>query len=306
MCRWSVQKFPLSSPSLEELVPCITAGLQSNFKEVSVEVTECPDLRQEPFRLAAEGLSGNARIADIGGQRNFVPTLKLDRKYSMLDMAKLMEMSTEKGFLLGAGAGPFHVLGMNAELIPNLGYEGQRITNLTHYAKVDGRGGCMCEKIISDEFALIGNLFGSEGRPGPVLKIFAKTRTGKMNFTHAIQRALKAEYGERTISMGGTFVIRKGKANLHVMPDFPKTPFKSRGDVLGWLRYFDMSAPLVCLSVFHSHDPGLELNLEHTHCFSSHGEGGHYHDDTTPEEVEYEAFLNVASTIYRIDGPDSM
>jgi hypothetical protein len=119
----------------------------------------------------------------------------------------------------------------------------------------------MCEKIISDEFALIGNLFGSDGRPSPVLKIFAKTRTGKMNFTHAIQRTLKAEYGERTISMGGTFVIRKGKSNLHVMRDFPKPTFKSREDVLGWLRYFDMSAPLVCLSVFHSHDPGLELNL---------------------------------------------
>ena len=131
----------------------------------------------------------------------------------------------------------------------------------------------------------------------------AKTRTGAMNFTETIQRALKAEYGERTVSLGGVFVIRKGKANLHVMPDFSKTPLETREAVNEWLRYFDMSAPLVCLSVFHSHDPGLDLRMEHTHCFSDHNEGGHYHDDTTPDEVEYEAYFNVASTIYRIDRP---
>ncbi len=27
--------------------------------------------------------------------------------------------------------------------------------------------------------------------------------------------------------------------------------------------------------------------MEHTHFYSEHGEGGHYHNDTTPEEVEY-------------------
>jgi hypothetical protein len=304
MSRWSVQKFPLSPPSLEELVPCIAAGLHDNFKEVSVDVIDCPDLRENPFCLAAEGLSGNVRIADVGGPTNLVPTPKLDRKFSLLEIARWMEMSEEKGFLLGAGAGPFHVLGINSELMPNLSYNGRNVTNLTHYAKIDKHGGYLCEKITSVDFALMVNLFGSDGRPGQVLKIAAKTRTGKINFTETIQRALKTEYAERTISMGGVFVIKKGKANLHVMPDFPKTPFKSREDVDEWLRYFDMSAPLVCLSVFHSHDPGLDLRMEHTHCFSDHNEGGHYHDDTTPDEVEYEAFFNVASTIYRIDRPD--
>jgi hypothetical protein len=303
MSRWSVQTLPLSPPTLQELVSPITTGLHSNFKEASVEVTDCPDLRQKPFCLAAEGLSGNARIADIGGPPNLSPVLKLDRKYSLLEMARLMEMSEETGFVLGAGAGPFHVLGMNSELMPNLSYDGENITNLTHYAKIDERGGCVCEKITSEDCGLMANLFGSDGRPGKVLKIVAKTRTGHMNFTETIQKALKAEYGERTISMGGVFVIRKGKANLHVMPDFSKTPLKTREEVNEWLRYFDMSAPLVCLSVFHSHDPGLDLRMEHTHCFSDHNEGGHYHDDTTPDKVEYEAYLNVASAIYRIDRP---
>ena len=104
-------------------------------------------------------------------------------------------------------------------------------------------------------------------------------------------------------SLGGVFVIKKGKARLQVMPDFSKTPLKTREEVNEWLRYFDMSAPLVCLSVFHSYDPGLELWMEHTHCFSDHNQGGHYHEDTTPDEVGYEAYFNVASVLYRIDRP---
>ena len=32
---------------------------------------------------------------------------------------------------------------------------------------------------------------------------------------------------------------------------------------------------------------GMDLRIEHSHGFSKHGDGGHYHYDTTPEEVEY-------------------
>jgi hypothetical protein len=45
------------------------------------------------------------------------------------------------------------------------------------------------------------------------------------------------------------------------------------------------------------------LRMEHTHCFSDHGDGGHYHFDTTPENVEYEAYFNIAKIIYRVDLP---
>ena len=87
------------------------------------------------------------------------------------------------------------------------------------------------------------------------------------------------------------------------MPDFSKTPLKTKEEVNEWLRYFDMAASLACLSVFHSYDPGLDLRMEHTHCFSDHNKGGHYHEDMTPDEVEYEAYFNVASVLYKIDRP---
>ena len=47
----------------------------------------------------------------------------------------------------------------------------------------------------------------------------------------------------------------------------------------------------------------MDLRVEHTHCFSDHGEGGHYHEDTEPEVVEYEGYFNVAEQIYRFDPP---
>lgn len=180
------------------------------------------------------------------------------------------------------------------------------VVNETRFVRVDGEERGVCERLDTTEFGLMANLFGCDGSEGDVLKITAQGRTGSLNFTGTIQEALKAHFGERTVSLGGVFLIRKGKAKLHVMPDFSNTPLESREEVERWLRYFDVAAPLVCLSVFHSSDPGLGLRMEHRHCFSGHGEGGHYHDDVTPDEVEYEAYFNVAKVIYRIDRPESI
>ncbi|KAK6018728.1 hypothetical protein OSTOST_15663 [Ostertagia ostertagi] len=68
-----------------------------------------------------------------------------------------------------------------------------------------------------------------------------------------------------------------------------------------WLRFFTMKAPLVCASVFHSYDPGHKLRMEHTHCYSSHGDAGHYHYDTTPDTVVYEGYFTAAEKIFRFD-----
>lgn len=48
---------------------------------------------------------------------------------------------------------------------------------------------------------------------------------------------------------------------------------------------------------------GLALRIEHTHCFSAHGHGGHYHHDTTPATVRYTGYFVLAETLFRIDAP---
>jgi hypothetical protein len=303
MANWPTTQISLNPPSLEELAECINAGLSQNFKDLSVTVTQCPDLRQAPFNLAGSGLCGNPRIADVGGQQNLAPSPKLNKIYALMDIAREMKMPKDQGFLLGAGAGPFRDIGVNSELMPNISYEGDEITNLTHYAKVQANGEHLCAKTGFRDCALMVNLFGSSGHQGPVIKIRAASRIGNLNFTDSIAEALKTKYESRIVSMGGVFVIKRGKTKIHVMPDFSSEPLNNREEVNRWLKFYDMDPPLVCLTVFHSHDPGLGLRMEHTHCFSHHGDGGHYHFDTTPEDVEYEAYLNAAEVLYRIDRP---
>jgi hypothetical protein len=43
--------------------------------------------------------------------------------------------------------------------------------------------------------------------------------------------------------------------------------------------------------------------MEHTHCFSDHGVGGHYHYDATPADVAYEGYFVVAERLFRVDEP---
>jgi Domain of Unknown Function (DUF1907) len=297
-----IERKQLDPPPLKELAECLRARMGQHFDRVSITVDECPDLRQKPWNLAAEGLGGHPRIADVGGQPNLTPLPSLDKKYALLRIAEMMELPS-RGFIIGAAAGPFHVIGMNSELMPNLSYDGQGVRNQTWYGRVLEDGTSKCELLSSTECALMANLFGCDGDVGKVLKITARSRTSDLNFTTAIRDSLKARYGERTVSMGGVFLIKSGRAKLHVMPDFSPSPLITDSEKLAWLRFYDCDAPLVCLSVLHSNDPGLDLRIEHTHCFSEHGQGGHYHFDTTPESVEYEAYFNVAGEIYRIDRP---
>ncbi|KAG9201887.1 hypothetical protein G6514_005304 [Epicoccum nigrum] len=303
MTDLSAEKLDLHPIPLQELSDAIKTGLAHQFESISVSVEQCPNLQQTPYNLAFAGLCGSPRIADVGGQPNLAPTPDFSKKYDLLDIARLMELPKEQGALLGAAAGPFHVVGTNSELMPNLQWNGAEVVNQTRFAKVKDDGSALCEKLASHDCALMANLFGCEGLPGDVLHITASSRIGSLNFTEAIRRSLEDVYGQKTISLGGVFLISKGKAKLHIMPDFSLVPLITDEQKQKWLKFYETEAPLVCLSVLHSHDPGLDLRIEHTHCFSDHGEGGHYHYDTTPKDVQYEAWFNVAKILYRIDRP---
>lgn len=309
--HWPVRRVLLHPPPLDEVAAAVRNGLQSNFSTSSASISVPPDLRQPPFHLAGPGLSGNPRVADIGGQTNLFPSPNLDKRYDLLSISELMDMKS--GVLIGAGAGPFSDLGLNTELMPNIAFgsdSDRELRNCTRYAKVLDDGSALCEGVgNSTGCALMCNLFGCHGEAGPLLHIKVKGRRGKLNFTEAIQKGLADVYGDRLISLGGVFVARSGKLKMHVMPDFPDKPFKSPGEVQQWLQFFDMDGPMVCLSVLHSgDDKDLGLRKEHTHCFGAddaeeNRRGGHYHFDLdeTMGVVEYEGWFNVAEVLYKID-----
>lgn len=110
---------------------------------------------------------------------------------------------------------------------------------------------------------------------------------------------------DRAVSLGGCFLMRRGRARMHIMPDFSKTPLCSDGEVDQWLKFFEFEAPLFCMSVLHSHDAkGLGLRLEHTHGYSVGKQAaGHLHYELTPEVIEYEAYFRPVTEVIRVDRP---
>ena len=155
--------------------------------------------------------------------------------------------------------------------------------------------------------------------------------------------ALAEHYGPtKPVALGGAFLIDKGKAKLHVMVSeelprrnctlhLPRFLFQAglfessssdrqrRRRLASILRneiavglplrvYQSRSSNPACL---HNYNlplllfQDLDLRLEHTHCFSDHGEGGHYHWDTTPEEVKYIGYFVPAQDVYRLGRPKS-
>ncbi|NXK24478.1 CK054 hydrolase, partial [Arenaria interpres] len=284
-------------------------GLKENFADAEVSVVDCPDLTQEPFNFPAKGICGKPRIADVGGVPYLIPVVQKEKVYDLNTVAKDIELPG--AFILGAGAASSKILGVNAELIPIVQTKSEKkpAVNGSYIAQINPADkGCLLEKYSSKytdcEFGLLANLYASEGQPGKVIEVKANGRTGELNFVSCLRQILEKHYGEKPVGMGGTFVIQKGKAKIHIMPpEFSACPLNTDEDVNNWLKFFEMKAPLICQTVIVSRDPGFDLRVEHTHCFSHHGEGGHYHQDTSPDSVQYLGYLLPAELLFRIDRP---
>lgn len=50
-----------------------------------------------------------------------------------------------------------------------------------------------------------------------VIEVKANGRTGELNFVSCLRQILEKHYGEKPVGMGGTFIIQKGKAKIHIM-----------------------------------------------------------------------------------------
>ncbi|XP_071754475.2 ester hydrolase C11orf54 homolog [Centroberyx gerrardi] len=303
------EKVQLHVPTLEELCSVLQAGLKDNFAEAQVSVVDCPDLTKQPFQFPVKGLCGKPRITDVGGVPYLVPLVQKDKEYNMNTVSKEVELPG--AFILGAAAAPFRIVGMNAELMPLVltEAEGRPAVNSSYFSSINPADGQCLQERFSDKFSgcnfgLLGNLYACEGKPGKVIEVRAKKRTGEDSLVGSLRKTLEGHYPDKSLALGGTFIIQKGKAKIHIMPrEFSVCPLDTNDDVNNWLQHFEVSAPLICQSVLVSRDPGLDLRVEHTHCFSHHGEGGHYYIDTTPDSVEYLGYFMPAEFVYRIDRP---
>lgn len=80
----------------------------------------------------------------------------------------------------------------------------QEVENGTHYAFVDkSNDECILHRVPLNEdettFALLGNLYVCEGKPGQVIRVRAKKRTGNLDFIACMQKALKNHYKDKLV-----------------------------------------------------------------------------------------------------------
>ena len=192
-------------------------------------------------------------------------------------------------------------------------------SNCDHYPKDENNGNdtAVCRAYNDSSCGCLCNLFVSDGKCGDdVLYISAKIRKGKLNFTNCIRESLQNMNGiggDKQIGMGGVIKVKRGKIKAHVMPDFMEEKLdimdaEQMKKVDDWLHFYECGPNLVMMATLVSGDPTKEKNMhlrvEHTHFYTLNkgmNEGGHYHYDTTPDEIEYEGYFNTAQRIYRID-----
>ena len=309
----TIEKAQFAKTSLEQISEALKKGLQKNYKSVEISIVDCPNLKQ--WDCPAEGLSGNQKIIDVGGEPYMHDKKLIGAEFDYEKIAQ--KIGSEKSYALGAGSGAMSCLGGHCgELVINENL----ITNESRsiIAQVDENQKCKSSKYTARKHGGLGNIYYSDGKPGKVIKIMIKGRSGKQgSLPQAMRTALKENLStenDNHFAVAGVFRILNGKIKSHVQPDYDTIKHeyydpKQMKCVKDFLKFYEPIGPhFQCYSILWTGDPtGGKLNLresgEHTHFHSYKGtqDAGHYHFDVTPEEIEYECYFNIPEEVHRVN-----
>ena len=309
----TIEKAQFAKTSFEQISEALKKGLQKNYKSVEISIVDCPNLKQ--WDCPAEGLSGNQKIIDVGGEPYMHDKKLIGAEFDYEEIAK--KIGSEKSYALGAGSGAMSCLsGHCGELVINENL----ITNESRsiIAQVDENQKCKSSKYTARKHGGLVNIYYSDGKPGKVIKIMVKGRSGKQgSLPQAMRTALKENLStekDNHFAVAGVFRILNGKIKSHVQPDYDTIKHeyydpKQMKCVKDFLKFYEPIGPhFQCYSILWTGDPtGGKLNLresgEHTHFHSYKGtqDAGHYHFDVTPEEIEYECYFNIPEEVHRVN-----
>ena len=309
----TIEKAQFAKTSLEQISEALKKGLQKNYKSVEISIVDCPNLKQ--WDCPAEGLSGNQKIIDVGGEPYMHDKKLIGAEFDYEEIAK--KIGSKKSYALGAGSGAMSCLGGHCgELVINENL----ITNESRsiIAQVDENQKCKSSKYTARKHGGLGNIYYSDGKPGKVIKIMIKGRSGKQgSLPQAMRTALKENLSTKNdnhFALAGVFRILNGKIKSHVQPDYDTIKHeyydpKQMKCIKDFLKFYEPIGPhFQCYSILWTGDPtGGKLNLresgEHTHFHSYKGtqDAGHYHFDVTPEEIEYECYFNIPEEVHRVN-----
>ena len=309
----NIESEKFDTPSLDKVAEALNLGLKENYKEVNVEVVDCPNLKD--WGCPAEGITGNEKIIDVGGEPYMHDPKFIGTEFDYEEISK--KIGSEKSYALGAGSSAMSCMdGHCGELTINENLITSESKSIV--ARVDKNKKCIVQKYSARKHGGLSNIYFSDGKKGKVLMIKISNRTGKQgslpqSIRSALSKNLKITQNKH-VSLAGVFRVLKGKIKSHVQPDYkdikvnyydPKL-MKCTKDFLQF--YEPVGSELQCYSVLWTGDPsGGKLNLresgEHTHFHSyNHLEdAGHYHFDVTPEEINYIGYFNIPKEVHRVN-----
>ncbi|XP_072744735.1 ester hydrolase C11orf54 homolog [Anoplolepis gracilipes] len=320
-----MSEIDLFIPERRTLANSLQAGLRENFAEATVEWVDCPDLTQAPFNLAAPGLCGDAVLLEMGGMSQLFPRPQVMCQYYFKDVLKEIYNNHNNVFVIGAGIG-LHSNQQLGEFLVNTSFSYSQETANFMELKNQSRllcwdpttGGVMNSIANNSNLTCypFGNFFISEGKPGKVLKVYVKNCIG-VHFLTAMQHVLSKysfKINPKLVGLGGTFVMKKGRARHHLMPYWNNHQLKTAKNIHNWLRYFDIDAPLMAVGTFISNSSfyeqccqragrnGYGLTESHFHAISSNGVGGHFYTELEPiDAVEYLGYFHPAKVFHHMD-----
>ena len=213
-----IEKGKFSEFNLDEICKALQLGLSNNYIDVNVSVIDCPNLRN--WNCPAEGISGNQKIIDVGGEPYMHDPKFLGTEFNYEEISK--KIGSEKSYALGAGSGAMSCLdGHCGELVINENL----ITNESKsiIARVSKDKKCIVEKYTARKHGGLGNIYYTDGKKGKVIKLNIKGRKGKQgSLPQAIRTALIENLTTESIhlALAGVFRILSGKIRSHVQPDY--------------------------------------------------------------------------------------
>jgi len=309
---YNVRVEPVHTPDLDTLRDAVLPALKEDYKEVSVDVVDSPDLTT--WGLHQQGLGGPSIVTDHGGEpfcHN--PTYRHVR----FDMNKIAEaLGMPNAPIFGSGCCASESLdGHWGELMVKA-HCGQ-CANSSISARVLTDRQCEAAPYKSMIHGGLCNLFVSEVLPGKVLRVRVKQRIGEQrSLPQTLRRGLGKAF-EQAVALGGVFKVVQGKVKTHLQLDLcmcPENyydPVEEKG-VKPALQFYDdetaMGPDLVALSCLWSKDPTggamhMRASGEHTHLYSMSqaDQGGHYHGDVGDgSSIEYEGYFVPANKLARV------
>ena len=305
--KYKSADFYLPEPS--ELLEALRDGLGRHFRSVDIAIESSPDLTD--FGLTSSGLSGSTALIEFGGEPYAHNPKYRGARVNIGEMVSASGHHDAK--VLGAAMADAALINNNSgEMISNTHVAGQ---NLSRVARVGTDRQCIVENYDSLDCGPIANLYVSEGKPGPILRIELQKRIGDQpSLTQVIRESLVSITGDdRQIGMGGAFKLLQGRVRSHVMPNYDclaEGYYDTEKELVvkDFLQFYEHMGPnLLCLCTLWTGDPsGGELNLrtsgEHTHFYhqdDNKQQAGHYHGDVTPDEVHYIGYFQLDGQIIR-------